>query len=260
MDAQLFVTHARMEDAHWWFLARRQILVKVLRACVPAGEGRRVLDVGCGTGGNSAAFAKEYTVVGVEPSDAAVSLARVRFPSITFVSGSAPEGVVMEEAARSDAFVLTDVLEHVEQDRPMVERLVSAARPGAFFLTTVPANQDLWTEHDVSHGHFRRYTLRSFGDLWRDLPVDVRLLSYYNSRLYPVVYGLRRLTQLRKKPASHNDTDLSLPPRLVNRALQRVFAGEAGPLVRRIDRGGPAYRRGVSIIGVFQKKLAEFRA
>lgn len=259
MDAQLFVTHARMEDAHWWFLARRQIIVKVLRACVPAGEGRRVLDVGCGTGGNSAAFAKEYTVVGVEPSYAAVSLARVRFPSIPFVGGSAPEDV-MDEAGRAEAFVLTDVLEHVEHDRPMVERLVSAARPGAFFVTTVPANQELWTEHDVSHGHFRRYTLQSFGQLWSDLPVDVTLLSYYNSRLYPVVYGLRRLTQLRKKPASHNDTDLSLPPGPLNRALQRVFAGEAGPLVRRIGRGGSAYRRGVSIIGLFQKKPAESRA
>ena len=26
MNAQLFVTRARMEDSHWWFLARRRIL------------------------------------------------------------------------------------------------------------------------------------------------------------------------------------------------------------------------------------------
>ncbi len=43
MDAQLFVTHARMEASHWWFLARRRILNAVLEACVPPGKGRRVL-------------------------------------------------------------------------------------------------------------------------------------------------------------------------------------------------------------------------
>lgn len=255
MDAQLFVTHARMEDSHWWFLARRRILQAVLRACVPAGEGKRVLDVGCGTGGNSAAFATGYSVVGVEPSDAAVDLARQRFPGIEFVGGSAPEDV-LDEARLTDVFVLTDVLEHVERDRSLVERLVSVAKPGAYFLITVPANQDLWTEHDVSHGHFRRYTLETFGALWGNLPVDVRLLSYFNSRLYPVVYALRRLSQLRNKPASHNDTDLSLPPGPVNRALAAVFAGEAGRLVGRIGRSGTAYRRGVSVIGLMQKKSA----
>ncbi len=254
MDAQLFVTHARMEDTHWWFLARRRILNAVLESCVPPGKGRRVLDVCCGTGGNSAAFADRYTVVGVEPADAAVSLARVRFPGIEFIGGSAPEDV-MDEAGRSDVFVLTDVLEHVEQDRAMVERLVSAAKPGAFFLTTVPANQDLWTEHDVSHGHFRRYTLESFGNLWRDLPVELRLLSYFNSRLYPMVYAARRLGQLRKKQAAHNDTDLSVPPAPVNRALEFVFAGEADHLVDRIGRPSSVYRRGVSVIGLFQKKI-----
>lgn len=256
MDAQLFVTHARMEDTHWWFLARRQILNAVLEACVPAGKERRVLDVGCGTGGNSAAFANNYTVVGVEPSEAAVSLARVRFPDITFVGGCAPDDV-LAEAGRTDVFVLTDVLEHVEHDRSMVERLVSVAKPGALFLTTVPANQALWTEHDVSHGHFRRYTLESFGALWQDVPVGVKLLSYFNSRLYPVVYGLRRLHQWRSKLASHNDTDLSLPWFPINRTLQAVFAGEAKRLVKRIGRTGSAYRRGVSVIGLFQKEFPD---
>ncbi len=244
-----------MEDAHWWFLARRQILNAVLEASVPAGNGQRLLDVGCGTGGNSAAFAERYTVVGVEPSEAAVNLARVRFPNITFVGGMAPDDV-LAEAARTDVFLLTDVLEHIEHDQSMVERLVSVAKPGALFLITVPANQELWTEHDVSHGHFRRYTLESFGALWRDLPVEVELLSYFNSRLYPLVYGLRRLHQWRNKPASHNDTDLSLPASLVNRALQAVFAGESKRLVRRIGRPDSAYRRGVSLIGLFRKQTA----
>jgi len=65
----------------------------------------------------------------------------------------------------ADVFVLSDVLEHIEHDGAMVERLVALAKNGALFLATVPANQELWTEHHVSHGHFRRYTLESFAAL-----------------------------------------------------------------------------------------------
>lgn len=254
MDAQLFVTHARMEDTHWWFLARRQILAEVLRSSIPAGQGRMILDVGCGTGGNSAAFARDYTVIGIEPSKAAVELARVRFPAIQFIEGAAPEDA-MDVCSRADAFVLSDVLEHIERDQSTVERLVASAKPGAIFLTTVPANQALWTEHDVSHGHFRRYTLESFAKIWRNAPVETQLLSYFNSRLYPIVYGLRKLHQWRSKPAMHNDTDLALPSPPVNRALQQVFAGEGRKLVDRIGHAGSVYRRGVSVIGVFRKSL-----
>jgi len=189
----------------------------------------------------------------VDPAEAAVSLARVRFPQIDFVSGFAPEAV-LAEARLADAFVLSDVLEHIENDRAMVERLVAVAKNGALFLTTVPANQELWTEHDVSHGHFRRYSLESFAALWRDVPVSTRLLSYFNSRLYPVVYGLRRLHQWRNNQAAHNATDLALPLAPINRALRTVFAGEAKHLVKHIGRETSAYSRGVSIIGLFRKE------
>jgi SAM-dependent methyltransferase len=253
MDADLFVTHAKMEDAHWWFLGRRRILRTLFGACGLPRSGSRLLDVGCGTGANSAAFSDGFAVVGVEPSEPAVTLARKRFPQITFVGGLAPDDV-MEEAARTDVFLLTDVLEHVEHDRAMVEKLVRVAKPGAMFFITVPANMDLWTEHDVSHGHYRRYTLETFRNLWSNLPVETKLLSYYNSRLYPLVYTARRITQLRNKPASHNDTDLHLPPEPVNRVLQSVFAGEATNLVRHLGRGTSAYRKGVSVIGIFEKK------
>lgn len=253
MDAQLFVTHAQMEDAHWWFLARRQILGAVLEACVPPGKGKLLIDIGCGTGGNAAAFADRYSVIGVEPAEAAVSLARIRFPQIDFVSGAAPEDV-LAEARLADVFVLSDVLEHIENDGAIIERLLAVAKDGALFLATVPANQELWTEHDVSHGHFRRYSLESFAALWRDVPVSTRLLSYFNSRLYPVVYGLRRLHQWRNNQAAHNATDLALPLAPVNRALRMVFAGEAKHIVKHIGRGTSAYSRGVSIIGLFQKE------
>ena len=176
MRESFFATHAVMEDAHWWFLARRDILEVMLSECSRLGATGSVLDVGCGTGGNTARFARTHRALGVEPSHEAVRLARQRFPALTFVEGFAPDAV-SEQAAVADVFVLTDVLEHVDEDRVLVERLVGAAKVGAFFIITVPANERLWTEHDVSHGHFRRYSMDSFRTLWRDVGVETTLLS-----------------------------------------------------------------------------------
>jgi SAM-dependent methyltransferase len=241
-----------MEDAHWWFLARRDILEAVLGECTKLGATGTVLDIGCGTGGNTARFAESHSAIGVEPSAEAVRLARERFPAIKFVEGLAPD-VVMSEAAEADVFVLTDVLEHVEKDRALVERLVEAAKPGAFFIITVPANQKLWTEHDVSHGHYRRYSIESFERLWREVGVDTILLSYFNSRLFPVVYVVRQWDRWRGKASGEAGTDLRIPSSPVNSMLRRLFAGEAAALRRQFRSLAPAYRSGVSLIGVFQK-------
>lgn len=253
MQESFFETHAAMEDAHWWFLGRRDILEALLDECARRGATGTVLDIGCGTGGNTARFARTHRAVGVEPSSAAVRLARTRFPAIGFVEGFAPDAV-MDEMRIADVIVLTDVLEHVENDRALVARLVDAARPGAFFIITVPANPELWTEHDVTHGHFRRYTMESFRNLWGSADVDVHLLSHFNSRLLPFVRIVRRWDRWKGRAAGVHGTDLRLLPWPLNDALLAVFAGEAGVLRRRFGKSEPAYSDGVSLIGVYQKR------
>jgi SAM-dependent methyltransferase len=252
MRESFFATHAAMEDAHWWFLARRDILEVILSECARRGSTGTVLDIGCGTGGNTARFAHYGRAIGVEPSPEAVRLARQRFPSLTFVEGFAPDDV-LREASLADVFVLTDVLEHVEEDSVLVGRLVGVAKPGAFFIVTVPANEKLWTEHDVSHGHYRRYSMESFTTLWAGAGVDTTLLSYFNSRLLPLVYTVRQWERWRGKAFGEAGTDLRLPPRPVNSVLRKIFAGESAVLRRHFGKPGSAYRDGVSLIGVFQK-------
>ena len=60
--------------------------------------------------------------------------------------------------AASTSFFATDVIEHLDDDRAALAELRRVAAPGARLVLTVPAYSWLWSEHDVSMHHRRRYT------------------------------------------------------------------------------------------------------
>ena len=65
-----------------------------------------------------------------------------------------------------DLLLLMDVLEHVDDDRSFLGTLVEEnLQPGARVLISVPAWQQLFSEHDVALKHFRRYHPRACADL-----------------------------------------------------------------------------------------------
>jgi len=255
MQSEQFQLHAQIEQRHWWFVARRRILRELVRGVSPAAGKRDsiVVDIGCGTGANLAALAGEYRCVGIDTSAEAIELAQRRFPGITFIHGQAPRDVA-KWLARASVVLLTDVLEHVEDDRALLAKIVHACPPEAQILVTVPADMRLWSPHDSAFGHFRRYDTRQLSALWDQLPVQPRLLSYFNSRLYPLVRVARGISRRRGKASGDADTDFKMPPRPVNGILEALFAGERRHLLRSIDGRAKGYPRGVSLVAILQRQ------
>jgi len=259
VESELFRLHADIEERHWWFVGRRRIIHSLVERLAPR-DGSLVADVGCGTGANVAALAHRYRCIGNDTSAEGIALARQRFPSVRFVQGYAPEALG-DAAHEADVTLLTDVIEHVPDDFRLLSSLLAPMKPGAHLLVTVPADESLWSGHDVSFGHYRRYDVARFVAVWAGLPVTARLVSYYNARLYPVVRAVRAVSRLRGHASGAHGTDFDIPAAPVNRALTALFAGEAGRLGRLIDapsasdgasRGG--YRRGVSLVAVLRRE------
>lgn len=251
MDAAQFETHAAHEQTHWWFVARRQILRKVLLEL--ASPGTPLLDVGCGTGANAAWFAERFPTTGIDVSRYAIDLARKRFPSVRFECGTI--GDLDTATCQSVRLVtLLDVLEHVPDDLQVFSQLASHLSPGTHFVVTVPAGLDLWSPHDQALGHYRRYSPKRLTQVWDGLPIECRLLSHFNSRLYGPIKMVRSLTRKRRQSAGHEGTDLSLPPSPINAALRHWFAGESHRIVGSLKRGGAGgYPRGVSLLAVLTR-------
>jgi len=236
MQSEQFLLHADIEERHWWFVGRRRIMRRLVTRVVPPARDVTVVDVGCGTGANIASLADAYDCVGIDASAEAIALARRRFPGVRFLVGTAP-GDLGDLAGRARLFLLMDVLEHVEDDFAMLSELLAAASPGALVLVTVPADEALWSEHDESFGHWRRYDRRRLERLWAELPVTPLLVSYYNSRLYPLIRLIRARSRRRGRAAGRSGTDFWMPSRPVNRLLAATLAGEGRSLVRRLADG-----------------------
>ena len=112
--------------------------------------------------------------------------------------------------------LLTDVLEHVADDFALFSELLAATTPGTYFLITVPADPDLWSEHDESFGHYRRYDAARFEQIWQGLAVQPVFTSYFNSRLYGIVKTIRGLNRWRGHAGGAAGTDFAMPNPAVN--------------------------------------------
>lgn len=256
MQTAQFEVHAELEERHWWFTGRRRICSALIRRLLPPSKGTVILDAGCGTGGNIAALASDYACVGMDPSPEGIALARKRYPGVRFEQGRVPEDL-LPLVPKADCILLMDVLEHVSDDRGLLSPIVAAARPGTHFLITVPADMKLWSPHDVSFGHFRRYDRALLEKAWAGLPVAPVMVSYYNHRLYPLALLARTLSRLRDKAWGDAGTDLSLPAPPVNRLLEQIFSGETDRLMKLMERDiKQGYPSGVSLIALLRREGA----
>jgi SAM-dependent methyltransferase len=252
MQSAQFQLHAEIEQKHWWFVARRQIIRRIVGEILQPSMASGILDVGCGTGGNIAELSADYRCIGIDTSAEAIALATQRFPQVRFICGSAPADV-MDYLPQTQLILLMDVLEHVPDDQGLLTSLSAAAEPGTYFLITVPADPKLWSGHDETFGHFRRYERRNFERLWLELPLQRVFVSHFNSRLYPLVKIARWANRWRGKTTGAAGTDFRLPGPWMNQLLQKSFAGESTRLIRSLRNKSAGYRTGVSLIALLQK-------
>lgn len=253
MQHEQFQLHADIEQRHWWFVGRRRILERLTAEVLPASPDALLVDVGCGTGANIASFADRYRCVGIDTSAEAIELSQKRFPNVQFLAGVAP-GDLGPLAGQANMFLLTDVLEHVADDYAMLSELLAAAQPGCHFLVTVPADESLWSEHDESFGHYRRYDADRLKGVWTGLPVTTLLLSYFNARLLPIIRLIRAMNRRRGHAAGQAGTDFWLPSRPANWMLTNAFAGESARLVGALRGKNRGYRAGASLVALLRRE------
>ncbi len=208
-----------LEDRHWWFRGRRAVIWALLnRAGVHAPL--RLLDAGCGTGRNLVEFGGLGEGEGVDFSPQAVQFCRGR--GLAGVRQASLEELPFE-AGRFDLILATDVIEHLEDDHRALTELRRVAAPGARLVLTVPAYQWLWSAHDVSMHHRRRYTAHRLRQRISAAGWETRVQTYFFTAVLPAVAAVRLVRDANGAQGS----DLDLTMSAVNRPLELLARAEA---------------------------------
>jgi SAM-dependent methyltransferase len=220
MERAVYLRMAEVEEEHWWFVARRRILGDLLERLVELPQPARVLEAGCGTGGNLGMLSRFGAVRAFEPDEGARSHARSK-GAFDVRDGRLPDAVPFEPDD-FDLVAALDILEHLDDDAASLAALAHRLRPGGWLLITVPAFGFLWSQHDESHHHKRRYRKDELVARIKAAGLIPVRVSYYNSLLFPLIAGVRLLRNL----LGRQGDDEALPPRAINRFLAGVFASE----------------------------------
>jgi SAM-dependent methyltransferase len=115
-------------------------LLPVLKRLLGPGNGRRLLDLGCGNGFNARHFLEwGFRVVGVDPSEHGIGIARSHYPGARFeVMGVEDDLLERLGEPPFDAVVSTEVVEHLYDPAAWARCCFRSLVPGGRVVASTP--------------------------------------------------------------------------------------------------------------------------
>jgi SAM-dependent methyltransferase len=220
MERSVYREMAELDQRHWWYRARRDVLADLIRRYAEPPADARRLESGCGTGHNLEMLKMFGDVDGLELDEEARTIAELRLGR-SVMSAPLPELAGVSDRAY-ELIAALDVIEHIDDDSAALTAIAAKLKPGGKFVMTVPAHGWMWSAHDVVNHHKRRYSKSSLKRLIEGSPLKLDKLGYFNSLLFPLAVAERLSSKLRGK----DDAEVKLPPRPLNAALEAVFRAE----------------------------------
>jgi len=187
-----------------------------LRSLVAPAATGRVIELGAGMGTFSLALLQTADhIVAVEPSargSAALSAATEHIDRVTAVHGYASDAAGL---GPFDGAVMSNVLEHIEDDEGTLRELLAMVKPGGLVAVYSPAFELLMSDFDREIGHVRRYRKHGLVRTFETAGFEISEARYVNmpgffawllvSRLLhkrPTHSGLSRLYDRRVVPVA----------------------------------------------------------
>lgn len=221
-DPRAFSDLAQLESGHFWFIARRQLLVGLANSFFP--KAKKVMEIGCGTGFVLQAMTESRRwerVVGSELHPSGLAIARKRVPQAEFVQIDARN---IPAVGVFDLIGAFDVIEHIEDDEAVLRGMRSATKVGGGALVAVPQHPWLWSRADEVAHHKRRYRRGEVEEKLRRNGFDVLSSTSFTALLLPLMIASR----LRKRNEGDQAEayEFKLNPR-INQALLAILRIEA---------------------------------
>ncbi|MGB0037006.1 MAG: class I SAM-dependent methyltransferase [Candidatus Acidiferrales bacterium] len=218
MEPEYAREYRELYTRHWWWRAREDAVVRVLRRHIPPNVRLHILDVGCGDGLFFDSLAEFGDVEGVEPDAGLVNPQGAHRERIRI----APFDTKFRLPKPYSLVLMLDVLEHLDDPAEALRHAYSLLAPKGALLLTAPAFPILWTNHDDINQHrvrFRRSTLRP---LLEQAGFAVVEEQYWCQWTFPAKLAVRVFENIFRRPPAIP----RVPPAWINRPLYWLTRAE----------------------------------
>ena len=227
MDERFANKYAELEENHWWFKGRREILQTLLQKHLNWDSVEQLLEVGVSSGVNLYSLypLAQNKLFGVEPFEPNRKIADSR-GDIDVYAGTAetlPEEI---QSRQFDVITMFDVLEHTEGDVFVLETRRNKLSDDGKLILTVPAYNFLWGEQDIVSHHYRRYTKGMLENHLHSAGYRVSYASYFNTFLFPPIVLFRLIDRLKTKEEYDEFGNFRIGNPLMDKWLYRIFRNE----------------------------------
>jgi ubiquinone/menaquinone biosynthesis C-methylase UbiE len=223
MDRLLDLTR-QAEARHFWFRGFRGFVAPAMAAVADGRQGLRLLDCGCGTGGNLALLAPYGRAVGFDLSEGGLSMARS--DGRVVAKADITQSPFLADSV--DVVTSFDVLQCVQDDVSAVREMARVVRPGGMVVLTLAALDVLSGDHGEVWGEVRRYTPARARVLVEQAGLRVERVQFMFATLLPLMLAVRAMQRLsRPFRRVRDDSDIRVPLAPINQALSYLVRGEA---------------------------------
>lgn len=244
MNSAEYAKLAKIEDAHWYYAGKRQIVRHWLRACGPPQPDHLLLDCGAGTGRFAKEIEAECRVMVLDDHEESLAFLRAGFKEEQILTLSGDRVPLPDDSV--NYLTALDVLEHVPDDVAVVDGFHRLLKAGGVAVITVPAGMALWSDWDVVLHHHRRYSRNQLRILFPAERWHIEYVNYTNVLAYPMVWLLRKWRSWFPTGSGTERAEDRIPSRPLNFILQRSFVALA--------RWRVSFPFGVSLLLVARKK------
>ena len=192
------------------YIFRKEIALSLIRKYIP--QKGSFLEIGCASGNFGITLSQMgYKGHLIDFSPQAINYLKNSFEgnteSLTFEQADFEE---FRTDAKFDLIILFEVLEHIENDTAVLEKICGLLTDNGFLLCSVPARKKLWASSDEFAGHKRRYEKKEIANLLDKNSFSIRKFYSYGFPWLNVIKIFRDMVATKQMKILSNKTETEL--------------------------------------------------